>query len=377
MNSGSVESASRLQWVDVAKGLGILLMFHGHVVQTLAATGNASALVEERLIYSFHMPMFFVIAGFFFRPSPSFWYRLQQLAWRRLAPVLFFGLLLIPLWLVGPIRHGLPLWHEVSPLLAGYMYGMPKLDWVTWFLVCLFICEAMALACLPRIKSLAGRLLFGAACLLGGAALCDHIAAWGAVAGLELHATFIHEAIVALGFYSIGYATFPYLVRLDKSRVAAAGVAILCGVVVLDTFQLNHPYANFAVMMAAKSHGNTLFFAGTALAGAIFILVIGMLVSKLEWLAVIGRNTLPLLGLNGAFFHFFNPMLITQFPPGDAPAAVALFAFAVTVISLLVCAPMVYLLNQYVPQLIGKSQVSGPWLPSLERQLPAGVPTQE
>jgi len=366
MKSEPAIPATRLRWVDAAKGLGILLMFHGHVVQALAGTGSASALDEERLIYSFHMPMFFIVAGFFFRPSARFLDRLQQLAWRRLVPVIFFGALLIPLWLIGPIRHHLPIWHEISPLLAGYLYGMPTLDWVTWFLVCLFFCEAMALVFLPRIKSLASQLLFGAICLVGGAFLCDHISAWSHLAGLDLHATFIHEAIVALGFYTIGHTLHPYAIRLSRSRIYAAGVAVVCGAIVLDTFLLNHPYGNFAVMMAAKAHGNALFFAATALAGAFGILAVAMLVSSVNVLVTIGRNALPLLGLNGAFFHFVNPLLITSFPPGDNVAAVALFAFAVTVISLLVCAPLVYALNKYLPQLIGKSQRSGPWLPSLE-----------
>ena len=99
------------------------------------------------------------------------------------------------------------------------------------------------------------------------------------------------------------------------------------------------------------------------------MLAAGMLLSRINLLATIGRNALPLLGLNGVFFHFLNPNLVSVMPPHDDPVAVALFAFGVSATSLLLCAPMVYVLNKYVPQLIGKSQRAGPLLPSLETYL--------
>jgi predicted PurR-regulated permease PerM len=46
-----------------------------------------------------------------------------------------------------------------------------------------------------------------------------------------------------------------------------------------------------------------------------------------------------------------------------------LYSLAVSVVSLLVCVPAVMLLNRFVPQLVGQSQRSGPWLPSFEAYL--------
>ena len=55
----------RMQWVDVAKGICILLVCIGH-----------SAVMKNHYcaawIYSFHMPFFFMIAGFCFSPEKFF-----------------------------------------------------------------------------------------------------------------------------------------------------------------------------------------------------------------------------------------------------------------------------------------------------------------
>ena len=53
--------------VDIAKGLGILLVIFGHTVA--AWGGNQEAL--HRFIYAFHMPLFFGVAGLYLSPSTS------------------------------------------------------------------------------------------------------------------------------------------------------------------------------------------------------------------------------------------------------------------------------------------------------------------
>lgn len=60
-------------WVDVAKGIGIFLVVYGHMARGVyrADLGfNEEFFVFfDRLIYSFHMPLFFVLSGIFFLSS--------------------------------------------------------------------------------------------------------------------------------------------------------------------------------------------------------------------------------------------------------------------------------------------------------------------
>lgn len=48
----------RIQYVDVAKGIGVILRLIGHQPAYIPGW-------MQNWIYSFHMPMFFIIAGFF------------------------------------------------------------------------------------------------------------------------------------------------------------------------------------------------------------------------------------------------------------------------------------------------------------------------
>ena len=53
---------SRLEYVDVAKGIGIICTIIGHTF-----TGTMTA----RVIYTFHMPMFFFISGYLYHEKKT------------------------------------------------------------------------------------------------------------------------------------------------------------------------------------------------------------------------------------------------------------------------------------------------------------------
>jgi fucose 4-O-acetylase-like acetyltransferase len=64
---------SRQSWVDIAKGIGIVLVVYGHVVRgwygrEIPAEASIYGLVDS-VLYLFHMPLFFFLSGVFFMPS--------------------------------------------------------------------------------------------------------------------------------------------------------------------------------------------------------------------------------------------------------------------------------------------------------------------
>ena len=59
---GCAMGTKRLDWIDIAKGIAIILVIVGHTVP------NPSPL--RHAIFSFHMPVFFILAGYTFRPKP-------------------------------------------------------------------------------------------------------------------------------------------------------------------------------------------------------------------------------------------------------------------------------------------------------------------
>lgn len=58
---------TRIGWIDIAKGVGIILVVFGHVLVGMRAAGlgseNPWMINSQNIVYSFHMPLFFFLAG--------------------------------------------------------------------------------------------------------------------------------------------------------------------------------------------------------------------------------------------------------------------------------------------------------------------------
>lgn len=82
----------RQTWIDVAKGIGILLVVYGHTAAGIVNAGipEDSSTFDSihRVVYSFHMPLFFAISGILFLPS---WQKHggRGLFWRKTATILY------------------------------------------------------------------------------------------------------------------------------------------------------------------------------------------------------------------------------------------------------------------------------------------------
>lgn len=86
--------SGRIEWVDFAKGIGILLVIVGHT-----ATVGRQGSILRGLLFSFHMPLFFMLSSMTFRCSADldeFWKKTRGAARHLLVPVLVsFALLLV------------------------------------------------------------------------------------------------------------------------------------------------------------------------------------------------------------------------------------------------------------------------------------------
>jgi len=139
----SVVGQSRLQWVDAAKGLGIILVVYGHVVRGLVASsgfGDQTALSRiDYAIYTFHMPLFFLLAGLFAQHSydkgrQAFWIgKLHTIAYPYFLWSLIQGSLLVLFSQFTNSHSSFDrlvniLWTPIAPF---------------WFLYALFLCHAL------------------------------------------------------------------------------------------------------------------------------------------------------------------------------------------------------------------------------------------
>ena len=66
-------TAQRTDWVDYAKGVGIILVVYAHLLSSAFNAGVAIPqpffLLSDSAVYSFHMPLFFFLSGLFVSES--------------------------------------------------------------------------------------------------------------------------------------------------------------------------------------------------------------------------------------------------------------------------------------------------------------------
>lgn len=189
----------RVAWVDIAKGIAIILVVTGHTIS------SSSQLIP--MIFMFHMPLFFIMAGYTFKPKPMAEV-VRSSARRLLIPyVIIFALWQGAKWLQQPDALSL---GALSDLALRFVFasGSPNDDMgitaagMAWFLVCLFV-SRVALNGLVSLFERRGMGLAAQAIVLAA------MAAAGIFIGDGLHVFLpfdIDLALVTTGFMWCGYA---------------------------------------------------------------------------------------------------------------------------------------------------------------------------
>jgi fucose 4-O-acetylase-like acetyltransferase len=123
----------RISWIDVARGIGIILVVYGHAL---------SAHSLRYLIYSFHMPLFFFLSGLVttYRPQDSPLIVLRKNILGLLFPYFLFAGLSFILWVITRSPSN----AEMSKQFLSIFYGngnnnLLVFNNILWFLPCLFL----------------------------------------------------------------------------------------------------------------------------------------------------------------------------------------------------------------------------------------------
>lgn len=141
-------SSGRMAWIDIARGLGIILVVYGHVLRgnVLAVEPTGWAARQDLVIYAFHMPLFFMLAGLFLwqsvgkgklRFTKDRW-------WQMIYPYLLWSVvtalteLAFAQWVNTPISWNDLLFIPINPI-EQY-----------WFLYALLIAQMIAVLVYPR-----------------------------------------------------------------------------------------------------------------------------------------------------------------------------------------------------------------------------------
>ena len=287
------QHTSRMNVLDIAKGIGIVFVIFAHVNYT-----------PELLtpIYSFHMPLFFILAGMVYNPEK--YPRLRDLIRRRwdtmIKAYLFFSLAaLVYVFLSEKIfvyAKDLSAEKYISSFWQIFIAqgSAPVLNTPLWFVPCLFAVELMYfyLARLTLVR-----------CVLVCAVLSS--AGWLLESGLlafnnKVLPWTLDSALYALSFYAAGNRLFPYVRRAiirnenrpDRNKRYLA-VFALCVLVWLPLMLMNGK-----VSLGSRVLNNGFLFFLTGVLGTLAVLAVSCMLKDNKFLLFLGKNTFCLMSVH-------------------------------------------------------------------------------
>ena len=276
----------RYAYFDNAKLLLIFLVVFGHAIQPFTTEAESISTLYTWM-YTFHMPAFIFLAGFFAKGSGNLQY-ISKLAKQLLVPYLIFQV-----------------------LYTGYYFLIGKENWLTdhifyphwslWFLMSLF-CWHMLLIIYRHLPFAIGILLALSIGIVVG--YFDQIE----------HTFSLSRTFVFFPFFLLGYhVTKEHIQWLKRRAIKTIALLILMTVAVAIYYL---PDINSGWLLASKSYG-TLgvdYFGGFARL-AVYGTSTLMAASVLAWvperrvsITYLGERTLYVYLLHGFFIQYFREM---------------------------------------------------------------------
>lgn len=138
-------ATERLDWVDVARGIGIVAVVVGHI-WTRGGVRDA--------MYSFHMPLFFLLSGMLARPQPSGAFARRLLAAQMRSYAAWLLLLILADRTIERMKGGVPIFHQWPGDLWAVLLGGSWLRGpftIFWFVPCLIVARIVFTLLIGRL----------------------------------------------------------------------------------------------------------------------------------------------------------------------------------------------------------------------------------
>ena len=327
----------RIYWIDILKGVGMLLIMLGH------------APIPKFLvpyIYSFHVPLFFCISGFLFsiKKYTSFGYFLKSKLKGLLIPYLIFSLFNYIAYLIYSFLEKKVV--SIKPLL-GILLGIRDSQWSIgngplWFVLALFVSEIMFYFIIvltkENIKKI-GIILFLFSII--GYFYNEFI-------GIKLVWS-IDAALIAVTFVGLGYI----IKRLDIiNKVDNYTTFIILVVINIIFATLNIPYLD----MFYDIYGNYIYFYLAAISGIISMFVICKKVRHSKLLEFIGQNSFVYLGIHQYIIYSILRKMLNKIIYTSNNNTLICIGVLYVLFTLIVLYLPIKFINKYCPFILGKTK---------------------
>ncbi len=338
----------RIELIDLAKALTIFLVILGHTA------GLTDTAMYAKVIYTFHMPLFFFLAGMSLRPAAvrgkEGWRAfLKKTAQALVVPYIIWGLIYAPFS-----------FENVACLLYASWKSLGKMGTLTslWFLAALFIARTavqMILNLTLRKERKYPELFTGisAAVMLAAGFLFPHLES-GYPWCLDI-------AFTSAGFILAGIALRKPVLILAQQKTAVLAAVLTVSLLLLYAGTFLRKDDLGLILMCDSQYGDLFYFLLNSFSGSTALLSFCMLVIRAarEGVRPFGISAVTYIGMHtmGIFLLHKNilqqlimPWLNSLFP--DTP--VLLTAVPASIITLILSVLFCKVIETYVPQLLGQ-----------------------
>ena len=338
----------RYDYIDYAKGLGILLVVWAHIL---------TVGWSHQVIYAFHMPLFFFISGMLFRKDKytSLMQFITVRAKRLLIPYFIYSVATWVVWaLFRYLRHDdvASFWKPLLQIFFAQGSGEFLVhNSALWFIPCLFAVEVMYFF----FSRLNRQWLTLAFCFLTAAAGVVLSCIFGANY-LFLLPWNLDAAFYALPFYGIANTVMHYtshsklLDYCKDNRWTAFFAAIIFAVIMI-----NMALSSGECSMGSSSYNcNELIFFGRALCGCTALLLTTLLISSfdktpkiMQWIRWCGANSLDIMCLHIPIKGVAIIVLAKLLQLSIDISTSWVYSSIVFVITILAMIPIILLINRF------------------------------
>jgi len=333
-----INKAERIGWIDTAKGIGVFLVVLGHMLSS-----DISHFFESA-IYSFHMPMFFMVSGFVFsiKSGESFIGFVLKKCKRLLVPTFFFMVL-------GTVVY-IDEYNPTRKLVINRFFfweGRCPFNDPCWYFIVLF--EVYIAAFL--LRKIYNR---GPATRIA-AAVIFFVAGYIVYSNKVFLPFGLDYALPAFGFFAAGQLfrdVYPLL--KENKRLAAAVIAVcLTGWIVMGC--INDKVAFYRLRL-----NHYWLFVGAGICGSLVYFALCDVLCRIKpegvarsWAA----NSIFIVGTHYLFYLHYVKIYERIIMPSWA---YSLLAVVVTLLIMMLYQPICAVVDRYVPWLNGKSLPAKP-----------------
>lgn len=348
-----IDKNKRFDWLDVLKCLAMFSVICGH-----AASGDDPGSLKF-YIYSFHMPLFFIISGMTLyiqmsRREFSFSAFIKNKTRTLLWPYLAFNLLLLPLWYCYFILYD-PKAGSIPGLLSAIVYSNPTWSSLpisaSWFLTTLFLSVIVLFGVIKLCRN--HDLILLIVCTIIG--IGGYIFSCFEEINL-LYPWHISTVPVATMLLMIGYLFMKKEHQISTFFFAVKKRAISRYLIALLLIAISFFIGFFAsgnnekITMGLNHYGNFALFIIAVLSFSFMFYLIANIIPALPVIKLVGRNTVVYLCLHELGIIAMNTLNpLTRTFVSDMPVLASLVIFVVLM-------PVAFAVERWLPWLIGKKK---------------------